>query len=41
MQTLTTRVELFVDFLEFAVFHLGVDLGRLDACMAKHFLDES
>jgi hypothetical protein len=34
-------VEFLVDFFEFAVFDLGVDLSGFDAGMSEHFLDQS
>ena len=37
---LASRVELFVDFFEFAVFDLSVDLRGLNIGMAQHLLDQ-
>ena len=37
---LTPWVELFVDFFEFAIFNLRIDLRRFDTCVTEHLLDK-
>ena len=37
----SSRMKLFVDSFELAVFHLRVNLRSLNACMTKHLLNQS